>query len=634
MCGIWASLGFVVDRVRIDRVAHRGPDGSGWHETTCSRGMVAIGHRRLAIIDTSDAGIQPMQDPSGRYLLTFNGEIYNYKELRSELRDLGVAFKTQSDSEVLLQAFIQWGENCLPRLLGMFAFVIWDEAEKRLFGARDRFGIKPLYYVANASGVGFASEIKQLYDLPGVSRRMNLARVYDFLSAGISDHTAETMFDGIHQLRAGECVTIDASEQFGTEPPKIRRWYELPCPGTLNPSLELAAKTYRALFDDAMRLHLRSDVPLGSCLSGGLDSSTIVCATHEMMGHGAFAGQFTAVSAVFDEKRIDERRFIDAVIEQTGAKSRRVTLDANAIQSMVGDMLWHQDEPFGSTSICAQGAVFKSAADAGLKVMLDGQGADEALAGYHWLFGPALAQLLRGGRLLAAHRMLSARRAAHGVAKRQQLLQAAPHVLAAAWRANARRYHRARGGADWLAGSAFRPFLQQPGPFETTAQALGVEGRTDVGAMCLSLTSATSVPMLLHWEDRSSMMHGIEARVPFLDHRLVEYAIRLGGRHKLVDAETKVVLRRAMADRLPEAVLNRQDKLGFATPEQEWAQGPMRDFMRNGVVKTLDMYPTLLHREATLDLVDRALDGRAGFSFTPWRILMVGLWGELFGLAA
>jgi asparagine synthase (glutamine-hydrolysing) len=222
----------------------------------------------------------------------------------------------------------------------------------------------------------------------------------------------------------------------------------------------------------------------------------------------------------------------------------------------------------------------------------------------------------------------------HGTTVKAQMLQAAPHLLPSAWRAGARRYHRARNGVDWLDGPAFRPFLDQPGPLESAAAELGISGRTDVGAMCLNLTAATSLPMLLHWEDRSSMMHGIEARVPFLDHRLVEYAIGLGGRHKLAGAETKAVMRRAMADRLPAAVLNRHDKLGFATPEQEWARGPMRTFLRTGVVKTLDMYPSLLNRQATLDLVDATLDGRIAFSFTPWRILMAGLWGERFGMTA
>jgi asparagine synthase (glutamine-hydrolysing) len=301
---------------------------------------------------------------------------------------------------------------------------------------------------------------------------------------------------------------------------------------------------------------------------------------------------------------------------------------------MTADMLWHQDEPFGSTSICAQGRVFEAAAEAGIKVMLDGQGADETLAGYHWLFGPALAHALRGGNLLAAGRMIDGRRRLHSTSPVAQMLQAAPHLLPAAWRGTARRYHRARGGADWLAGPAFAAFAGAPGPFETASAELGLAGRSDVGALCVNLTAATSLPMLLHWEDRSSMRSSVEARVPFLDHHLVEFAIGLGARHKLVGPETKVVLRRAMADRLPPAVRDRQDKLGFATPEQEWTRGPLQPFLRAGVARTLDRCPTLLNGPATRALVDATLDGRTGFSFAPWRILMVGMWAERFGLSA
>jgi asparagine synthase (glutamine-hydrolysing) len=235
MCGIWASLGLAVDRTRIDRVAHRGPDGSGWRAFGSPAGPVKLGHRRLAIIDTSDAGLQPMCDPTRQYWLTFNGEIYNYKELRDELAARGVAFATQSDSEVLIQAYIAWGEDCLQRFLGMFALAIWNDRNKRLFLARDRFGIKPLYIAAVPQGFAAASEIKQLHDLPGLPRRMNLARVYDFLGAGISDHSAETMFAGITQLRAGECLTIDTRNTGVGARRQPRRWYCLPKPGTLAP---------------------------------------------------------------------------------------------------------------------------------------------------------------------------------------------------------------------------------------------------------------------------------------------------------------------------------------------------------------------------------------------------------------
>ena len=210
MCGLYASIAFAPERARIDRVAHRGPDGSGWREFAAAAGPVALGHRRLAIIDLSEAGLQPMADASGRYHLVFNGEIYNYLELRDELRAKGHQFSSETDSEVLLAAYREWGEDCLHRFLGMFAFLIWDERDQILFAARDRFGIKPLYVALNRRGIAFASEIKQLLGLPGLSGRMNLARVRDFLAAGMSDHTEETLFEGVVQLQPGCCVAIAA----------------------------------------------------------------------------------------------------------------------------------------------------------------------------------------------------------------------------------------------------------------------------------------------------------------------------------------------------------------------------------------------------------------------------------------
>ena len=266
MCGLFCSVGIAPDRSRIDIVAHRGPDSSGWAVRQCPAGPVALGHRRLAIIDLTEGGHQPMASPNGRFELIFNGEIYNYIELREELRAKGEVFTTASDSEVLLRAFAVWGESSLERLRGMFAFVIWDDHQKQLFAARDRFGIKPLYLVHTAHVVALASEIKQLVGLPGLSGRMNIARVHDFLLSGISDHTAETMFDGVMQLRAGEYLQLNAGK---TAPltPTIRRWYPATAANIEVCEAE-AGRRFGEALRDAVRVHLRSDVPVGSCLFG------------------------------------------------------------------------------------------------------------------------------------------------------------------------------------------------------------------------------------------------------------------------------------------------------------------------------------------------------------------------------
>ena len=295
--------------------------------------------------------------------------------------------------------------------------------------------------------------------------------------------------------------------------------------------------------------------------------------------------------------------------QATGARPRYVTFGPEDVLGLASDIAWYQDEPFGSTSIIAQWHVFRAARQEGLKVMLDGQGADEQLGGYHWLFGTVLASLVRSGRLTQAWRMIETRVGDHGVSRLAQLLRAAPHLLPHGLEAAARRLVRP---TNWL-GSAFHGLAPQPEPFDRAADELGFGTRSDLGSMTAIMTMATSLPMLLHWEDRNSMAHSVEARVPFLDHRLVEYAIALGASHKTVGPETKIVLRRAMADVLPPAVLDRKDKIGFATPEAEWFRKPLAQAVRAGVEDTLRAYPDLLDRETALALVDSTLRGHRAF---------------------
>jgi asparagine synthase (glutamine-hydrolysing) len=630
MCGLYGSVAFSPERERIDRVAHRGPDGSGWREFASAAGPVALGHRRLAIIDVSDAGLQPMADAVGRHLV-FNGEIYNYLELREELRAKGHAFKTETDSEVLLAAYAEWGETCLDRLLGMFAFLIFDEREQTLFAARDRFGIKPLYVVASPHGVAFASEIKQLLGLPGLSGRMNLARVRDFLASGVSDHTEETLFEGVRQLQPGCCAVIDASRPWtGAFAP--RRWYAIPPHGTLRLTEEEAAEEFRTLLTDSVRLHLRSDVPVGSCLSGGLDSSSIVCLMARMLAAEGTGARVNTVSACYAEKAVDERPFMEAVVAYAGAVPHTVFPRPEDVFAKASDLTWHQDEPFGSTSIFAQWCVFAEARRAGIKVMLDGQGADEQLAGYHWTYAWHLVTLIRQGRLMALARTVAERSDAHGAPVADQLKRLAAAVLPTGM-AQALKARRTGAGRGWLSSEAFRDLGPPPRALDLASAVNGLPEVVDISTLCVVLTFSANLQMLLHWEDRNSMAHSIEARVPFLDHRLVEFALGLGNDHKLVGVDTKRVLRRAMRDVLPPAVLGRRDKLGFATPEETWFRGPLRPLILDGIEATLARFPGLLDARATRALAGDMLGGRRPVDFTLWRIVNMGLWGERFGIA-
>lgn len=630
MCGIFGSIGFPPDPRRIDIVAHRGPDGRGWQEFSSPAGPIALGHRRLAIIDMSDNALQPMADPSQRYHLVFNGEIYNYIELRDELREKGVVFHTASDSEVLLRAHIYWGESALPKLRGMFAFIIWDDHAKTLFAARDRYGIKPLYYVANEQGSAFASEIKQLLDLPGGARSLNLARAHDFLANGISDHTAETFFEGVMQLRGGESALLDLSAG-RISAPVIKRWHAVALPEIQPISERDAADRFRALLSDSVRLHLRADVPVGSCLSGGLDSSSIVCLMAQMLSAES-AGLHT-VSACYAEKSVDEKPFMDAVVAKTGAQPHFIFPRAEDVFQRASDITWHQDEPFGSTSIFAQWCVFEEARKVGIKVMLDGQGADEILAGYHSLFPVYLAELARSFRLRELALVVRDRNSLHGQSVLAQFARLGFSLAPESLKAGVRRTHRGRMQHGWMATEALSAVASQPTALQSAADALGLPAPTDIASYCLVMAHASNMPMLLHWEDRNSMAHGIEARVPFLDPPLVDFALGLGNQHKLVGADTKRVLRRAMADLLPQEVSERRDKLGFATPEETWFRGPLRQLVIDGVERTLRVLPGLLDpigvRRLTLDI----LDGRKAFDFALWRIVSLGLWAERFGVS-
>jgi len=632
VCGIWFSAGFLPDTRHIDVVAHRGPDGHGWRVFKSSCGPVALGHRRLAIIDTSEAAGQPMAYAGGRLWLVYNGEIYNHVELRTELESLGHTFLTRSDSEVILAAYDQWGESCLDRFMGMFAFVIYEPGAERFFAARDRFGIKPLYYVSHRNGLAFASEIKQLLGLPDVTARMNVARMYDYLSAGMTDHTEETMFNDVMQLRNRECVTLDLSRFTPSHPLPVRRWYSLPPSGSLRMSEDQAAERFRELLAESVRLHLRSDVTVGSCLSGGLDSSSIVCLIDRQLRAEGNGNRLNTISACYEEKSVDERPFIEAVSAATNTQSHYVFPRAEDSLALAEQITWHQDEPYGSTSIFAQWCVFARAHQEKIKVMLDGQGADEQLAGYHAGFSYYYASLLRRARYFALLRTMIERRRFHGIPLLTQAETIVPRLLPRRLKLLVASKRQALVNHDWLGSKVFREGAFALSPFDAAVSREGLGPIKDIGDWCVALTEVTNLKMLLHYEDRNSMAHSVEARVPFLDHRLVEFCIGLGKEHKIVGGDTKRVLRRGMADILPEKVCQRRDKLGFGTPEETWFRGPLRGVIEPGVEDTLRRFPDLLNPVGVRGHVKDMLNGRRPLDFSLWRIVNVGIWGRIFAV--
>ncbi|CAN0517202.1 unnamed protein product, partial [Laminaria digitata] len=380
MCGIAGIAAYSAvnpDAVpaMMSRLGHRGPDGDGIWQSQDRR--VVFGHTRLAVIDTSDAGAQPMLDPSGRVALVFNGEIYNYREIALKLRDEGVALRSTCDTEVLLQAYMVWGRAMLAELNGMFAFCIHDSRDQTLFCARDRFAEKPFLFAATDRHFAFASEYKALFALSDVAVDVDETRLMRFLADGRTglDGGSETAFHGVRQLRGGEYLMLDLRAM----DLRIERyWSPLPDPQAAEMSFTDAVGEFRNLLSDSVKLRLRGDVEIGSCLSGGLDSSAIVCLAREILGdqpYHVFCGRFPGTAA-------DEWEYAEQIIRHTGATPHVSEPTAPDLLSRIGEFAWFNELPVSSTSQFAQWTVFESAKGVGVTVLLDGQGSDELLGGY------------------------------------------------------------------------------------------------------------------------------------------------------------------------------------------------------------------------------------------------------------
>ena len=643
IAGLYQVSGQAVDPAVLERMvlvqAHRGPDGEGYvfldaagraapvavrERPAASTGIgphrhaIGLGHRRLAIIDLSSLGHQPMATEDGRCWVVYNGEIYNHVELRDELRGKGHQFRSTSDTEVLLAAYREWGEACVTRFNGMFAFALWDGDRRRLFCARDRMGIKPFYYSWDGTRFAFASEIKGLL-AAGIRPVPNQHAVFDYLEGAYLDHSDGTFFEGIHQLPPAHVLTVDTDVT-------VRRYWDLPAAGGSPLSMEEAAGRFRELFRDSVRLRLRSDVPIGTCLSGGLDSSSIVCVANNLMfGEQAVPRELVGqrqktFSSCFEDPAYDERRFIQPVLDRTGAEAHYTFPDPKELAATVSQLVWQQDEPFGSTSIFAQWNVMRLASQCGVKVLLDGQGADELLAGYHGFFGAHFADLTAARRWGVLAQELACYRRLHGPLPK--------HVYATLARAflpsRLVRLVRSRmtGSVDWIAVD----FRRQWGPITTLP---GFQG-SRLHAMQHQLLTSNGLRALLHYEDRNSMAFGVETRLPFLDYRLVEFLYGLGPELKIQRGWTKAVLRQAMDGALPEAVRRRSDKMGFVTPEDTWFRTSLREMARDILSDSRTRARGYVNVDEAVREFDAHVAGRKNLTFTIWRWLNLELWCRRF----
>jgi len=652
MCGI---AGLVMEEARVDLgrlrrmselLRHRGPDDEGTvlldpsngcalplagphtPEAVLASGLpyapgkgkgqpahahfsVGLMNRRLAIVDLSPAGHGPMSDPACDVWITYSGEVYNHVELRQRLGQLGHTFQSVTDTEVVLEAWKEWGPECLQHFNGMFAFAIWDSRTHELFCARDRFGVKPLYYQWDGRNFAFASEPKALVLTQDAAIRPRLEAVHDLLALDWVDHAAHTFFEGVWQLPAGHYFhkTRDAV--------RLRSWWSLdPRNRVHGTPVELAAE-FAALFTDAVKLRLRADVEVGACLSGGLDSSAVVATAAPL----ASSPLHTFTCAYDEGPAYDERAYVRAVCESSGAQSHVVVPVGDDFWPVFDRLAYVQDEPTAGPGLYSQWKVMELAHHTGMKVLLDGQGGDETLAGYYRYLPIRMRDLLASADFGGFAALLGPVSERLGLSTtlaltlepwlpkamiaplRRQFGQGKDRVLGPLLR-SAHLAHTPRPSAD----NGFPTALSRQLAFDTLQRLL---------------------PSLLRYEDRNSMAFSIETRLPFLDYRLVEFAFALPDSEKLDGVRTKAIERRAFADRIPKRVLERTDKMGFETPSDVWLRGRYASEVRRRLLLTGPLHEWVDVPEMRTQL-EEYLQGRRAIGLQVWRWLSLEAWTREF----
>jgi asparagine synthase (glutamine-hydrolysing) len=580
---------------------------------------LALGHRRLAVIDLSPGGHGPMCYLDNDLWITFNGEIYNYLELREELKGKGYIFHTRTDTEVVLAAYAEWGINCLHHFNGMWSFALVDFKNKCIFCSRDRAGVKPFYYYFDEKRFCFASEIKAILQIEDFSIEPNEQIIADYLLSGFLDHTNQSFFKNIQQLRPGEYLLFEDKNL------RIHSYWDIEAKEIRFNRESDYAERFQELLQDSIRLRLRSDVPIGTCLSGGLDSSSIVCLANKLMFDGRsiepqlVGKRQKTFSSCFKETSYDERKFIEMVIEQTGAEKNYVFPQPEDLSREMERLLWYQDEPFGSTSIYAQWMVMRAAKELNITVLLDGQGGDELLAGYLPSFLYLFRQMLKEmafRRLIKEFRIFQKK---HGSWFRQFLPRKLPTHMAHWFNCFIPNRKTKIEWAEEGFQKKYRRDLSTPMPFNN-----------DLNNYLYRLFRFSALPGLLHYEDRNSMAFSLETRLPFLDYRLVEYVFHLPVEQKVREGITKVVLRKAMKGIIPEAIRNRMDKMGFTTPMDLWLKGPLQGWIQ-GVLdsKTFKERGYLKHPKVQ-EIITEHCDAKRDHSFTIWRWVNLELWMRTF----
>ncbi len=565
MCGIAGILqinsSYDQEHVRkmTNALSHRGPDGEGFWQSNSNN--VLFGHRRLAILDLSDAAAQPFHYLD-RYTILHNGEIYNYVELREELKAKGYQFRTQSDTEVLVAAYDCWKEDCLEQFDGMFAFTIWDEKEKEFFAARDRFGEKPFYYVRDSGNKTFlfASEIKAFCSI-GLGKSFNKKMLFNFLTIGYTDNPTqpdETFYEDIKKLPAASFLKIRVQSDISLE---VKKYWDIDVEMEEEEiSDEDAIARFNDLFNTSIKRRLRSDVPLGTSLSGGLDSSSIVATIANLQTLNFKPQTFSAIFPGFEK---NEEKYIDEVSSHYSLQSFKTVVSDEEIPVLFQKIIQQQDEPFGSAGTLPQYKVFGLAKQNGVKVLLDGQGADEILAGYHKYYRWYWQELFQKRKLLSSGELKKAKEV--GVNERFGFKNVIASLFPDFASVFLERQYLLHALKQEDLSKEF-VHLQSKEAYYTTPTIFTLNG------VLYFNTCIHGLEELLRYADRNSMAHGREVRLPFLSHELVEFLFSLPSNFKIRQGWTKWTLRKAMENTLPATITWRHDKVGLEPPQLSWMQ--------------------------------------------------------------
>lgn len=657
MCGISGiiSLRDSIDPNLVikmtDVVKYRGPDDYGYlgvntcnkifvsfkaiaeisHRTSERNFNLLFGNRRLAIIDLSSAGHQPMSYDNGRYWITYNGEVYNYVEIRNELELKGYKFRSETDTEVILAAYQEWGIDCLCKFNGMWSFAILDLRKKIIFLARDHFGIKPCYYSHNGTIFSFCSEVKQLLTLPWIRREPHSGAVFDFIAYNKIDHSEQTLFDGILELPAAHYIIVELGNSLirTIEP---RRWWDINLEEKIDGwSDKQYSSEFYNLFEDCVRLRLRSDVPIGTSLSGGIDSSSIAFVVDDLRKKKDISKPYKTFTLASEYEQFDESDYANEIIKKINVKPHFIIPSARKLFADLERLVWHQDHPFVSTSIYASWCIFEMARENDIKVMLDGQGADEMLAGYYpYSLYPSATETLLHFQLYGFLKQVGRIRKYFDVAMKDQLYNIGRQLLRKVifvpptLSPGINYVRRVLQKDFWEEGIATSPFVKH------SRTRLGFGRGTALQQYSYEMFFHGSLNWILRHLDRNAMAFSVEARAPYLDHRLVKFIFSLPDDQKMRQHWTKFVLREAMKEKLPIKISSRISKLGFVTAEPEWLRKDEEGSFESLIDSLEKCQNPFFVNNSIKNMFREFTDGKRKFDTSIWSSICVLLWYDKF----